>query len=370
MPRGRGGAAPRGRGRGRGGTAPVGFLARTRRDARTFRFTLEDREPKRDVRELRHYHPLVGVSLRTCSAAPYSRLPVEFAPCEPVRLGDGLIHVRLLEDLGFVNHHRRSAACAHVRRGERKRKECFGGVCKDCWLPYVLANIPIAGSFMPIDLCFDRGVLPADKRPSPLWPLFRASAPSEAPWEELIDMAAHGHLAPAPQSALDELADEPLPVFAELAASVGLPVHLTINALWRLFGTNEISQQAAQFEMPLVNRVAAWPGCIFSVSGLVVSRREWKRFDDLMRERRVRRERPAAPTIEYPNVCTDEELMLAKVQLQIAAHDNLAYVNIAGEHVLLDIVCDLIAACGCPLALTATPTLCHPVNHLLSLAAT
>ena len=366
---------PRGRGRGRGGRGASrggGFLARTRRDPRTFRFTLEEPEPALDVRQLHHYHPLAGVSLATCSEPPYCRLPIGFAPCQPVVLGDDLVHIRLLEDVGFVcpKQYRRPVVCRHVRQKLRKRADVFGGVCDECRPGFVKANVPIAGHWMPLGLCIEHGVLPADKRPSPLWPLFRASAPSEAPWKTPVRMAALGHLAPVPQHTLDDLHDSFPPEFAQLAADINMPLHLLANALWRLFGTNEVSQRAAQFEMALVDRVTAWPDCIYSVEDRVVSRTEWKRFADLFRDRHVRRVRPIAATVEYPAIRTSLDLMLASDQLARTDHTDVAWVHIAGEDVSLGAVSDLISACQCPLALTVEDDVCHPVHHLLSIADT
>lgn len=181
-------------------------------------------------------------------------------------------------------------------------------------------------------------------------------------------MAALGHLAPVTPQTLDDLLDSFPPEYAELAADVNMPLHLMASALWRIFGTNEVSQRAAQFEMQLVARVLAWPDCIYSANGLVISRTEWKRFDDLIRDRHVRRVRPAMAAIEYPAVGTLLDIMLASAQLGLADNDAVAHVNIVSEDLPLDAISNLVADCRCQLALTINDDLCHPANHLLSLA--
>lgn len=366
MPRGRGARGARGARRGRGGRARDEVLVRMRRDGHTYRFSVDDPVPRRDVRELPCFHPLVGVKVRD------DKLPVAFAALTPALVNGDLMHVRVLHDAGLFrcySERMQTTSCRHVRSGARKRAEFVGGVCAECRPEYVKATVPLDNAWMPLELCFTHGVLPPSARPSPLWPLFRASAPSERPWDNVIRMAAHGHLAPATPAQLEDATAEFPEYCAQLAAELALPPNVLFLSLWRLFGTNDLTEYAGLFEMPLVERVLAYPGSIYGADGREVSRRDWKLFDTLMRSRAVMRARPDAPTIEYREIRTSGELLQATAQVALAKDTDTVYVNIADDddgHVTVEAICALISACPCPLALTVDRDLRHPAHYLLT----
>lgn len=333
--------------------------------------------------------PLVGVRESRIAEPPYNMLPIAFQPCVQAE-HNGMLHIRLLEAAGFLPEriHKPMPPCGHAaeeatngnagNNGEAgssagaSGNAIVGGICSDCQPMYIRANAPLDGVWYPSEMAVECGVLPKAAIPHAAWPLFRVSVPRHDPWNDLMGMAAAGHLASVSDTAVDYHVLHSLPPeqLEALAACSLLHPGAAACALWRLFGTLELESHAAPNEMALVQAVVSSPGSVFELAGRSVRRKEWTAFADLLLDQRVAREKPRNATVEYKSVSNSFGLSHAAAALQNEGADGLGWVHIAqATDISLAQLDDMIRQAGCRVALTFADNVRHEARYIQFKAA-